>query len=89
MAVIGFFMLPEPGHLNGPLKFAKSLATRGYQPCFIGPPDIRGMIGGEKARFISVFEKFDKRQTTINSLAICILNLMVQGKATNTDLRAF
>jgi UDP:flavonoid glycosyltransferase YjiC (YdhE family) len=88
MAIIGFFMLPEPGHLNGPVKFAKLLAMHGYQSRFFGPPEIEGMIGGEKAQFVPVFEKFDKRQATINSLAICIVDLMVQGKAMNTDLHA-
>jgi UDP:flavonoid glycosyltransferase YjiC (YdhE family) len=86
MAVIGFFMLPELGHLIGPIKLAKSLAKKGYQTCFFGTPDVGSKIRNEGMGLISIFEKYDGSPATIHPLARSILNLMIHETASKIEL---
>jgi UDP:flavonoid glycosyltransferase YjiC (YdhE family) len=87
MATISFFMLSEPGHLNGPIKLAKSLKACGHQIYFLGMPDSEGLIHREGFEFIPVLNSLYRRKPKLFSFAGLILYMIGQGEATRVDLQ--
>jgi zeaxanthin glucosyltransferase len=81
MATISFFMLSEPGHLNGSIKLAKSLEACGHRTCFLGMPDSARLIHREGLEFIPVLESLSQRPSSLGSLITCILYMIMRGEA--------
>jgi zeaxanthin glucosyltransferase len=88
MAIISFFMFPEPGHLNRPIKLAKSLRQNGHQAYFFGLPGSKEYICREGMEFIPVFSEFGENTSRLNLLIKCILHQIKQTGAANSDWQA-
>ena len=56
MSTILFFPQPEFGHLNPPLKLARSLKLAGHRVFYMGLPDFEDYIRSQGIDYISVFE---------------------------------
>ncbi|HKQ04041.1 MAG TPA: nucleotide disphospho-sugar-binding domain-containing protein [Blastocatellia bacterium] len=57
MATITFFPHPEFGHLNPPLKLARSLKQRGHRVYYIGLPDFEDYVRSQGVEYRPIFEK--------------------------------
>jgi UDP:flavonoid glycosyltransferase YjiC (YdhE family) len=56
LANIVFAILPETGHINASLKFAKGLKSRGHQVSHLGLADFAPYIRSQGLNFVSMFE---------------------------------
>lgn len=55
MANVVFAILPEMGHINASLKFAKGLMARGHQVSHLGLADFEPYIRSQGLRFVPMF----------------------------------
>jgi len=56
MATIIFFPHPEFGHLNPPLKLARTLKQKGHRVCYVGLPDFEEYVSSQGLEYLSIFE---------------------------------
>jgi UDP:flavonoid glycosyltransferase YjiC (YdhE family) len=56
MSTIIFAIVPEMGHLNAPLKLARSLSARGHEIYFLTGLGYKTYIEEQRLRFITLGE---------------------------------
>lgn len=88
MATIGFLMLAEPGHLNGPMKLAKALEACGHRVCFLGMPGAEALIGREGLPFIPLLNAASGYQPAIGLIVRYLKHAMECGQTAHSSVEA-
>jgi UDP:flavonoid glycosyltransferase YjiC (YdhE family) len=88
MATLGFFMLSEPGHLNGPVKLAKSLQAHGHRTYFFGLSESEDLIREAGVPFIPVLDALRDYRPSLGSLIRRLSHMIESGTATPRDWAA-
>jgi zeaxanthin glucosyltransferase len=97
MATIIFFPHPEFGHLNPPLKLARTLQQEGHRVYYVGLPDFEDYVRSQGVEYLSIFEErcpkgYLKRRAKakadldLDNLSLILWEAAGSGGATTFDL---
>jgi len=86
MSKIIFATVPAVGHLNAPLKLAKSLAARGHQISYLSGLGYKTYIEDQGLRFITLGESIPDARTHQNALLELLLEFRSRGQPLDDQL---
>jgi len=86
MSKIVFTTVPAVGHLNAPLKLAKSLAARGHEISYLSGLGYKTYIEDQGLRFITLGESIPDARSHQNALLELLLEFRSRGQPLDDQL---
>jgi len=86
MSKIVFAAVPAVGHLNAPLKLAKSLAARGHEISYLSGLGYKTYIEDQGLRFITLGESIPDARSHQNALLELLLEFRSRGQPLDDQL---
>lgn len=86
MSKIVFATVPAVGHLNAPLKLAKSLAARGHEISYLSGLGYKTYIEDQGLRFITLGESIPDARSHQNALLELLLEFRSRGQPLDDQL---
>ena len=86
MSKIVFATVPAVGHLNAPLKLAKSLAARGHEITYLSGLGYKTYIEDQGLRFITLGESIPDARSHQNALLELLLEFRSRGQPLDDQL---